>query len=412
MGWIKRPPSFCGLPPAAAAIAAATLLLVAVAPSRAQSNFDRFFDRRLGELLAAHLPYPTDRPTDRPAWIDRITVRTKTDEFRPERQEYVLRVAPTTPRIRRARLKTRDLLRERAALETDLLRAEWVDRAYAELLELYRITHELELQRQLLDVLRDQERVWRRLLVTSENPKDWLDVQRAILRLEEDVLRNETRRAELLPDGTTIPPDSLVAPAAVRTFVVEHLERTSAVPFLELQQRYDRDLLEQELELETAERRRIFDFLETEYNGPHSDPWRERVSLTASFELSVGGNSWLKTQELAVERELLEREQRTERELVAYERTQLARRIVRRVEVLERSRARGAAQQRRTEARIRSAAGREGTTPLLQLYQRERVLEERLEELEREVDIYEAYLDYLSTTLLLYETPVRNYLAR
>ena len=378
-----------------------------------QQNLDDFFRQRLRERrINQTSDRPAADPTDRPAWIEQVTVRTKTDEYDFNRQEYVLRLSPTTPRIRRAQLKSRELLLDRANWAADELRMDWIDRTYEETLDLYAATREAELQRDLLLVLRDQERVWQRLLATTQNPKDWIEAQEAILAAETDLQRNVARRAELLPNGTEVAVDSLVSLARIRTFVTNHLTNASASSYLQNQQNLDRALLDAEVELERAEGRRIFDFLEAEYRGPHSDPFRQRLNLTASFELSRSGSRWLKLQELAVERDLLNREQRTELELHADERRRRAQELLRRIDIWEDARRRSSAQAARADQLVKRASGREGVNPLLQLYQRERTIRQEMDFLELELKIYEEYLAYLAHTMLLYEVPVRNYLRR
>ena len=381
--------------------------LMCVVTLPGQQSMDDFFQNRLSELGPTNGTAISDGASDfSPPWIEQLTFRTKTDEFDLGRQEYVFRVSPTTPGIRNAQMRSEGLLRRRVAFETNELRFDFVDLVYEELLERYDYGIQLELQRELLLVLRDQERVRRRMTLAGEDPENWMRLRRNLINVETEILELESRQNDLRGNGAALDWSDFLSLESLLAYVQQNRPGTD---YIAAKYDLERELVDSEMELETAERRRIFDFLEAEYGGPSADPFRERVSFTASFEINRSGNRQLKLQELAVERDLLERERRVELQLDAYDRAREVEKIERLVELLDTSKTRTDAQALLTDRIVALDAGREGTSPLLALYQREQRIKSALRHQEMEMDIYRAYLDYLETTLVLYELPMKNY---
>ncbi|MEZ5044871.1 MAG: hypothetical protein R2828_33545 [Saprospiraceae bacterium] len=77
--------------------------------------------------------------------------------------------------------------------------------------------------------------------------------------------------------------------------------------WVDLESMYKKQLLMKEIDLESAEKKKLIDFAQLKYNGPHSDALQERISVGLGFQLSTSGNTKLKMQELTIELDELNR---------------------------------------------------------------------------------------------------------
>ncbi len=342
-------------------------------------------------------------------WIDGMDIRTETDEFDFERQRYLFRVSPSTPKIRTAQTNLHQLYLKKADLKNSLLRKDFIEIAYEEVLVFYEAYRKLSIKEELLIVLQDQEKVWGKLSqVSKEIPKDWLEIQEDIAQLEIDIYKEanilSTWEFQGLNWEDLIPADSILNqlgnntnnrfPLKARAYDVENL------------------IIEREEELEQAEQKKLLDFVQVEYRGPHEDLLKERVSLTAAFRLPFSSGRKLKMEEIAIEKEMLQQERLAEKQLNKYKEKDSRNKLDLLIEELIFSKKLYAEQAKKMLSIAQKSSAMRGDNPLFTLYQKEAQIEKKLEVLKLEMAIYAEYLDYLKLTELLFAASAYDLLSK
>jgi len=334
-------------------------------------------------------------------WIDGMDIRTETDEFDFDRQRYLFRFSPNTPKIRQAQTNLHQLYQKKAGLKNSLLRKDFIEIAYEEVLVFYEAFRKLSIKEELLTVLQDQEKVWEKLSqVSKEIPKDWLEIQEDIAQLEIDIYKETNILKSWQAQGETLNWENLIPAENILNQL-----RNDAKNHFHLQARaYDVEnlIVEREEELEKAEQKKLLDFLQVEYRGPHEDLLKERVSLTAAFRLPFSSGRKLKMEEIAIEKEMLQRERLAEKQLNQYEERDIRKKLELLVQELIFSKKLYAAQSKKMLAIAQKSSALRGDNPLFTLYQKEAQIEKTLEVLKLEMAIYGEYLDYLKLTEQLF----------
>ena len=293
-------------------------LLIATDIGYTQNTIHDYIHSRVEALdKIPELAYPAN--DFQTSWIDGVDIRTETDEFEFGRQRYLFRLSPNTPKIRAAQSKLHQLYIKKAALQETLLRKDFIEIAYQEVLDYYEIYQKLAFKSNLLVILKDQEKVLSKLTqLSNESLKDWVKVQRDITQLEVDIYKEEETLKTWNKSGLIEVDwkDLLPAPE-----VLSHLYKNDDEKFQLQAISYDVDnlIIEREEALEKAEQKKLLDFFQVEYRGPHSDFLEEKVSLTAAFRLPFSSNRQLKMEEIAIEKDMLQQERRAEKLLDQYE---------------------------------------------------------------------------------------------
>lgn len=404
---------------APAATAAALLLLAALcgaaSPVLAQASPDDEA-RAIAEAIVAYLDDYADLPDgdaldELPPFtagrIDRVELRTETDEFDFALQRYALRAQPKMPHVRRAEERLQRT--QRAGLAT--LDGEARADAYAAgLLVLFEVATR---RRELL--LLDTLATLRRQLVATARARlaePGYDVERALDA--EDALADVELRRRLLVSGVdqtaagALPTERLVGVAEIGRRLGD---LATAGPDAPVRGDGELALLEAEMALERAENLQIVDFLQVEYRG-QQEFLREGVSVTASVRLPRRARNIRDLDELEIER----LEQRRELELEARERRrEFDRDVAELRRLLDHHAATAEEHVTRAERRERLAAAyarNAATRPDQLLALQRRGLRERLRLLELEEEIREDWAALLGEYLRLDAERVAAYVLR
>lgn len=338
-----------------------------------------------------------------PGYLERFELRTETDEFDVGRQRYALRLTPMLPHVRRAERTLQEA--QRAALAG--LDAEARADAYADalrlLFELATDARELALLDTLHAIQRQLVQVARRRLA-----EPGYDVENA-LDAEVDLADLELRQAELRALAADVPPPvplgRVIGFASVRGRLEVLAGRgPEADPGDDLAA--ELAVIEAEAALERAENNRWLDFLQLEYIDGRGDEvdgplFNQRARIGGGIQLPRRRRNIRDLDELELERleaereaELDARERRREFEdAVAEIRREIAQHDALRSRLVDRAETR----ERLLAAYLRSAE----TRPEAILRLRRRGLRDRLQLLEIEEDIREAYAELVAryTTL-------------
>lgn len=375
--------------------------------AQATVNILEYIENRVNQLDNL----PTSSYVDKnfnASWVDGMDVRTETDEFDFNRQKYLVRLSPNTPKIRKAQTNLHQLYLKKAALDQTLLRKDFIEIAYEEVLIFHDAFRKLLLQENLLVVLQDQEKVWRKLSQQSiRTPKNWMDIKAEVTQLEVDIFREEEILNAWKSEGNWINLEGLLPIDSILFYLNNDVINNRFQLQAEV---YDIDnlIVEREEELEQAEQKKLLDFVQVEYRGPHDDVFKERVSLSAGFRLPFSSGRKLKMEEIAIEKEVLQQERLAEKQISKYEEKKQKETIgllLRELQFTKR-------QFEKQSQEFLEIARKSSENPLMFLYQKEANIKKELEILKLETTIYEEYLDYLILTELLYQPSFYGFLSK
>lgn len=347
----------------------------------------------------------------RPSWLDEIDLRTESRNFDPDRQRYLLRISPTTGKIRKAQSRLHQGYQAQAALELEEERRDWIEDAYDRWLKVYDNTRKLELQQQLLQILTDQQSVVIKLAAASEaSVKEVIEIGQDINEIQIDIFALERALESLLPNAVQADFSDLISIEDIRQRVLQTRAQVFSPAYPDLEQ--DLRDAEAEIQLEKAEGKRIFDFFQLEYAGPHEDPWREKVNVGLGVNISLSSDRKLKIEELNLEKKMIE--QQTTLSTLADTRrlNEHFSRIDGLFQTLDYALGVLQASNRQSEALVEKSSPDSFSTPSRQLYQKELVIKNELQLLKIEQDIYEEYIRLLVINDSLFQQPFLNYLKK
>jgi hypothetical protein len=338
----------------------------------------------------------------RPGWIEEIEIRTETDEFDLGRQEYLVRLSPSTPRIRRAQARLIDITRQELNTDQRDFQAAITQYVLEELFEIDRLQKTLALQEQLLAVLQDEQ-----TLISNSvgekgyNLKDLIQVEDAIAQLQRKVQENRIQ-LETLVENEALPATGqlLSVPALAARLLLTSWAGSSGPVFSD---QLNIAQVEAEVALEQAEQYRFIDFLQFRYNGPHDDLLRERVSVSLGFELPTSASRKLKLEELSVEKLILEQKiahRRTLDSLQVENSLKMLQKQIGNWRLLTQDIDRQAARLDRLRATGVDAAYQ---SPDLLLFLQETILKEQLDRLDKAAAVYRSYLELLGDTEVFFQ---------
>lgn len=343
------------------------------------------------------------------SWLNKIDFRTETDEFNVDRQQYLLRVSPSTGKIRKAQSQLHQEYLNEATLEKEKYKESMIQKAYEDWLEIYEKTQSLRLERAILEVVSDEQVVIQKLAAASmTSAKEVAEIQQEINDLKIDIYTHENELNLLYDPNASIDFSDLIPLETIRLRIA--LEADLSRPLVEQKRAQKIDLVDAEIQLERAEKSQFFDFFQVQYNGPHREVWEEKVSLSLGFTIPFSSDRKLKMQALNIEKESLKQEQ----QIVQTLRQQKVAQQLNTIQLLFKKwdfiqslnsqsgqQAQGLAQRENAESIA---------TPLWQLSQKTEQLKNSYQELDTEVAIYKAYIRLLDLTAILYQQPFVNYL--
>ena len=372
------------------------LLTTAVAKGQNVVTAEDFFNRPLPG--ASNQAGEGVGPTPTMPWIQQYEFRTETRDLVPDRQEYTFRVEPSTPRLRRAQQHLARTMEDRPDLLNQEFTCEENERRHRHWLRLFGIDRELILLDSIAVILADRQLVLDRQSTALEfNFADLIDNRR-------DQTDVATRRAELDFERTQLLTSYGMDPAELdfQDFPTPgELTIETGVdlrPIDATEDAFDLALVEQELAVEYAERRRYLNFAQFRYRGPHDSELSDRISVGFGLQLSNRGKDRLKVHELEIEREELSSQMQYERNALEAIRGEYRGYHQDAVAFYARNEALYAAE-RQELGRLQLVLLRQETPKiLLVLNTKKRALRNEIDLLRLRLSLTEDYLDYLEDT--------------
>ncbi len=381
---------------------------------KAQSAIDaaQFFARALAgsdtvtEISGKRIHFP---------WIEEYEIRTQTQDFETDKQQYTLRVSPSTLQKRKAQKALSEHLRLAPDFQQQEAYCELIYDVHRDWLALYLIHEEQKLLRRLDTVLQDRQRIFEKMagsydfdfqkLIRLQTDQNDLQVALHELSLQADQLR-----AAYGLSSTTFDFRDFITVEAIQQLL--GAVASDSLPLVDAELLYEQELLQREMALERAESRQIFDFAQFRYEGPSTDLYRERLSLGIGLSIPNSGNRRLKMQELHIEQQALQREQ--VREAAAWQQNmqELQQKLLRDIAAFHFHQQSLTEERRQLQNLGSQIAKKEGYSPLLLLDIEERYIDTRLKSFSKQEDILYDYLRYMEASGRLCSGEDRNFLER
>jgi hypothetical protein len=374
-------------------------------------NSDRF-------LATYELMYSTTDQSNgsdiRLPWINQYDLRTETRDFNPAEQEYTLRLSPASPRVRRAQRQLSNTIEARPDFDYKEMVCDYKQQLYEDWVDLYVLQSRRTLLDSLVAVAIDEQIVYQRMLAIDDfNPQRFLTLTRSLsnykillseIDAEIDLLAGRYELTAILLDF-----EDMITPSIAAT-VLQSIPSSQGTSLDQAAAQYERQEVEQEITLELAESREVFDFAQFRYQGPTSDALRERLSIGIGLRINTEGSQALKMQELRkklTELDLkVKRENSQSRKKSKEEYSQFTSLIGIYESFNSICREEKATMSKIVEAAIANSTA----TPLLLLSEQSTSLQRRLQALDHIEDILKQYVRVLSEQEVLCGPNARNYL--
>lgn len=333
-------------------------------------------------------------------WVDKYEFRTETRDFDLKKQEYTVRLSPSSGKIRNAQKAYYEEMRNAPDIDGQEIYCDYISALNLDWLSLFILNENKKTLTKLLIVLNDKQATYEKMMGTYEfDPekliklkieKSDIEIDLNKLNLEWDYFFNKHN----LPDQE-IDFGNFITIENISERLENNTLALSEVKIIDEEIAHKKQLLLKEIDLELSEEKRLIDFVQLKYNGPHSDPLQERVSVGLGFQLSNSSSKKLKIQELQIEQEelnvkavrniqekqekLMTLEHKLQSDIQAFFYFQ---KII---------------QEERTQLQDLSGkiAQKQGTSPLLMLDIEERYLTMQIKALNDQEDLIKDYLKYL-----------------
>ncbi len=388
-------------------------LLPAICLAQSPIDAEQFFVLGLSSLEGGEKP--VDEQIRFP-WIDRYELRTETNDFDVDKQEYTLRLSPSTARIRKAQKALYDELKNAPDLKGQEIYCDLLLRLHIDWLSLFMLNE----NRNILDergmLLQDRQTLYERMagtyefdpekLVKLQTEKSDFEVDSNKLALEWDYLVNKYGLQNREIDFSDFITVENLSTYLTSTILLGRNEASSE----DLETEHKRQLLLKEMELEKAEEKRMIDFFQLRYNGPHTDVLQEKLSIGLGFQLSNSGNKKLKLQELQIEQEELNRKSARDMQERQEKLAVLASKLQNDLQAFFYFQKIMKQELEELQKLSGKLSPDEGTSLLLLLDIEERHLAMQMKSLDKKEDLLKAYLKYLHESEKMCQSDFVNYL--
>ena len=269
------------------------------------------------ESFFNQIPAPTVIQSSAPSLslplIDNYEIRTRTDEFDFSRQLYTFRLSPSTFKRRNAQLAIYEHLAQKPDFNQEVYFCDLVKTLNEDWLKITYLKNRVKLLDSLESNFRYREYILKnesQSLIYKNNNLVENEIENTAIKLEnykhQSLLSDMLKRYSALDVLDSF--YNFLSLSEIKTNLSIDVEVN--LNGLLAEDQYKSDLLQKEIDLEQAERDQLFDFLQFRYQGPDTDPFRERFSVGVALKLNKTSQSKLKIAELRLEQEETQTEMR------------------------------------------------------------------------------------------------------
>jgi len=163
-----------------------------------------------------------------------------------------------------------------------------------------------------------------------------------------------------------------------------------------------------EIQLEQAESRNLFDFIQLEYQDSKQNAFREQVAVTAAFQIPFSSNAKLKIAELNLEKISAQQKIEDRQFWKQQKEKDLIHQLQLDTEIYQRFQTNQQANEEQFNVLLETYDQYKTASPLLLLHQKKVTIQQQMSLLKMEHKLYQTYLEYLQLTEQLYQLPLRN----
>ena len=371
---------------------------------------DHFFENILDSQSLRH---DYDQQKVNLPWIETYEFRTESDEFDFDRQEYLVRLTPTSPRVRKAQSALFDHYREKLSLVESYYVNDKIEEAYYQWTDLYINQQKLAIYQALRDISQDKQAVYQQQARGQDfDYTKLVDAQKELNDLNLQI-RELALKASMLKAQANLGTETLIFEDMIGVDqITQALSNVYPADSSDAKYDYRQALLDKEIALERAEKRKIFDFVQVRYAGPHDDLLGERIAVGAAIKIPTSGNRNLKIEEIRIEQQELALEHRIARQKIAKEMNERILQIRSKIAIYKTFEEVRASEIESYQAISTFVAQEQGEDPILLLEINENIEKVELDKVKHLEEIYEEYLEYLSLSGKMFARPFKNYLTK
>lgn len=232
--------------------------------------------------------------------IDEAEFRTETDEFDLARQEYALRLSPNSKSVRKYQNRIFENLKQEYLFELEQSQEDELEDLYYAYLDYYFDTQELNLRKQVLPIYEDIITILSKQDKSGElSMTDLITVSKRRDKLEIRLERDE-QKLKIQDALTSNQQKNIVTVEDMGQFLASIM--TIYNPNMVEQHRFKLDRIDNQYQLEKAERDSRFDFAQIRYAADPDDLWQEKLSIGFGFRFPHSSKNDLDMIELQLER--------------------------------------------------------------------------------------------------------------
>jgi len=377
-------------------------------------NSEEFFKSGMRNFIE---PEETTRKNTNFPWVEKYEFRTSTRDSDFSRQAYTVRLSTSSSRIRNAQKAIYDEI-------SNTPNFEWQDTYCNQLmiinndwLSLYIINENKNLLEQLLGIMNDKKAIYEKMFGTLDiDPAKLLKLKsdRTDIKISLHDLRIQQEYLIKLYGFSTIQIDfsDFITTENITEDLFEKSISDEVLHIKDVEFQYKKSLLDKEMALEAAEGKKVLDFVQVKYSGPHSDLLKVRLSLGLSLQLSNSGSRKIKMQELKIEKENLNRTFERNTNEIQKEVGLLKYKLHADIENYSYLLEIGQEEGEELERLSNNISQSQGTSPFLLLAIKERKLSLKINLLRVKKELLQDYLTYLLKSQRLYQSERVNYFYR
>jgi hypothetical protein len=346
--------------------------------------------------------------------IDEYEFRTETRDFNFNEQEYTVRLSPSSPKIRNAQKAYYEELKNAPDFDGQKMLCDLKLSLHIDWLSLFALNENQSILNELLIVLNDKQSIYEKMigsyefdpdrLVKLQTEKSDIEIALSKITLEQEYLLKKHKIENQKIDFSNFITVEVISEYLSNT-------RPNQSKIVDLKSAYKKQLLRKEIELESSEKKKIIDFVQIKYNGPHSDALQERLSIGLGFQWSNSGNDKLKMQELQIEMEELNRKSARNIQEKKEKLTILKNKLQRDIEVFFNFQKIMEEEKEELQNLSNSIAQKESASPILLLDIKKRHLLMRVKFLNKKESLIKDYLKYLEQADKMCQPEKINYLS-
>jgi len=391
-----------------------SLWIVTVLGARAQNidriNSSEFLSQTF--VIAERSPVIENQSIRFP-WIEQYDIRTETRDLDFEKQEYTLRLDPSSRKKRNAYKALYQMYTANPDLRAYDFQNEKIYSAYRSWVTLYFIEKRNLISEELQILYADKALLSERKLNASEiSFKELIDVELSNTDLEiksfDDALLTDFFLVKYAMENKLLDFTDMISIEEV-LLTVESMVAAESGSELE-KYNYDQEIINREIAIEKAEGKHYFDFLQFKYQGPHDDLLAERFSIGMGAEIPNTGTRKLKIEELKLKQLELERDYENDKQEVNIAMSETKAEIILEIKSFMFKKEVRIQQAKRLEVIGQKVQTQEGYDPEILLDIKEKKLKSSLNILDLEESIYEDYIKLLAESLQLFKQPFQNHL--